>query len=720
MLGQVAAKLGLKAVGAAGTALYGVAGAVAKTGQAFGMAGKALAGSAEGDSKQDTKPTNVVIGNFGMAGSAGRQRVTGGGTLPAPKAAAKPQVSAKMPTKALLDTVVKYLTSIDKTLKSQTEFDRRALQEQTQVEREAIIESKPSLTFSDIKDRLSGLKSDVKDNVSTAATIAKFALVLGGAAALIANALDQKELDALKQNVDQFKKTFGWLGELGSMIPAGGILGFLFGGKGLKGRLIGGLVGILAEAVATTLFNKATGQDATGEGGAGDNTAINMAALGGIGYLGYRGAKAGIGLSKSISTMKGARAGVQASGSFAARRAAVRTVAADSAKTGLSFLKGPMWKRFLAFLIAQGKTQLVRKIEQRIAIALATGAVAATGIGAAFGAIGFLINLGFSLYLMYEIYQLWQQFTANDKADKAGVGDAEIAKDLNGADATKVAGTTAGSSAITAISKSETGKPEEAQAFFEGKGWTKEQAAGIVGNLVVESRLKTDAVGDGGQAYGIAQWHPDRQAKFQQVYGKDIRQSSFAEQLKFVNWELNNSEKAAGDSLRGATTAYEAAEIVDKKYERSAGLHLSERISNANAIIAGDYGKLSTGGASGYSSSNTADTGIAGMVNAGAGKMGEIFGMLGSAVVKPGVARDTFTPSTPNTSERINNESTKLQNDITFGIKKEKAKDTITKPAIPSSTPRTPSPVKSVSSMDPNYGNMDVLTKYLAHFRLAA
>jgi hypothetical protein len=712
MLGQVAAKLGLKAVGTAGSALYGAANAVAKTGQAFGMAGKALAGASDGDSKQDTQPSNVIVGNFGMAGSAGRQRVTGSGTLPAPKAAAKPQVSAKMPTKELLDTVLKYLTSIDKTLKSQIEFDRRALQEQTQAEREAIIESKPTVTFSDIKNRLSGLKSDVKDNVSTAATIAKFALILGGAAALIANAMDQKELDALKENVDQFKKTFGWLGELGSMIPAGGILGFLFGGKGLKGRLIGGLVGILAEAVATSIFNKTTG-----EGGTGDNTAINAAALGGMGYLGYRGVKAGIGLSRSVSAIGSARAGMQASGSFAARRAAVRTVAADSAKTGLAFLKGPMWKRFLAFLIARGKKELVRKIQQRIAISLATGALAATGVGAAFGAIGFLLNLGFSLYLMYEVYQLWQQFTASDAADKAGVGDAEIAKEINAPDATKV---TAASLASTAISKSETGRPEEAQAFFENKGWTKEQAAGIVGNLVVESRLKTDAIGDGGQAYGIAQWHPDRQAKFQQVYGKDIRQSSFAEQLEFVNWELNNSEKAAGNALREATTADQAAAIVDKKYERSAGLHLSERISNANAIMAGDYGKLSTGGASGYSSSTSADTSsIAGMAAAGAGKMGEMFGMLGSAIVRPGIKRDTFTPSTPNTSERINNESTKLQNDITFGIKKEKRKDNITMPAISAGTPRGVSLVKSVSSMDPNYGNINVLSKYLSHFRLA-
>jgi hypothetical protein len=708
MLGLVAAKVGMKAVGTAGSALYGAANAVAKTGQAFGMAGKALGQAAQGASKQtSTSSNNVVIGNFGMAGSAGRQKITGEGTLPAPKAIAKPQVSTKMPTEALLDTAVKYLTSIDKTLKSQIEFDRRSYQEQTQVEREAIIESRPSTTFRDIKDRLSGFKSDVKDNVSTAASIAKFALILGGAAALIAAAMPQKEIDALQQNVDQFKKTFGWLGELGSMIPAGGIIGFLFGGKGLKGRLRGGLIGILAEAVAATVFNRMTGQ------GGGDNTAVNLAAAGGIGYLGLQGAKAGIGLSRRVSAIRGTGVAMQAATGFAGRRAAVRTVATESAKTGINFLKGPMWKKFLAFLLARGKKELVRKIEQRIAISLATGAVAATGVGAVFGAIGFLVNLGFSLYLMYEIYQLWKEFTASDEADKAGVGDAAIAKEINNPDATKV---TAASIASTAISKSETGKPEEAQAFFESKGWTKEQAAGIVGNLVVESGLRTDAIGDGGRAYGIAQWHPDRQSRFQQVYNKPIRQSTFAEQLDFVNWELNNSEKAAGDALRGATTAGDAAAIVDKQYERSAGLHLSERVSNANAIMSGDYGKLSGGGASGYS--GTAG-GMSGMVNAGAEKMGQIFGMLGSSIIKPGVEKK-FAPSGGNVSEQINNQSMKLQNDITFGIKKEKAKDTITSPTISAGKARGVSPVKSVSSIDPNYQNMDVLTKYLSHFRLAA
>jgi len=113
------------------------------------------------------------------------------------------------------------------------------------------------------------------------------------------------------------------------------------------------------------------------------------------------------------------------------------------------------------------------------------------------------------------------------------------------------------------------GSAKEAFDFFVEKGWTKEQAVGIVANLEAESNFRTNAVGDGGKAYGIAQWHPDRQANFYRAYGKDIREANFKEQLEFVNWELNNTEKRAGDLLRKATTPGHAAQIIDATYERS-------------------------------------------------------------------------------------------------------------------------------------------------------
>jgi hypothetical protein len=105
--------------------------------------------------------------------------------------------------------------------------------------------------------------------------------------------------------------------------------------------------------------------------------------------------------------------------------------------------------------------------------------------------------------------------------------------------------------------------------YFMSKGWTQEQAEGIAANLEQESGFKASAEGDGGQAYGLAQWHPDRQAEFAKQYGKDIRNSTGAEQLEFIQHELTKgNERSAGKSLRTATSSYDAAAIVSREYER--------------------------------------------------------------------------------------------------------------------------------------------------------
>lgn len=117
-----------------------------------------------------------------------------------------------------------------------------------------------------------------------------------------------------------------------------------------------------------------------------------------------------------------------------------------------------------------------------------------------------------------------------------------------------------------------TGKPgsrNAAMAFFMKKGWTREQSAGIVANLIAESNMKPGAVGDGKRAYGIAQWHPDRQADFQRWAGKSIRGSSVEEQMGFVHFELTQGkEQDAGRRLSRARTAGAAGEIVSRYYER--------------------------------------------------------------------------------------------------------------------------------------------------------
>jgi hypothetical protein len=111
---------------------------------------------------------------------------------------------------------------------------------------------------------------------------------------------------------------------------------------------------------------------------------------------------------------------------------------------------------------------------------------------------------------------------------------------------------------------------DTAYKFFIDKGYSSAQAAGIVGNLYGESKLNTKAVGDGGKAYGIGQWHPDRQAIFAKAFGKPIQQSTYTEQLAFVDYELRNNESLAGKLLRKTKTIAEATRVFMLRYERPA------------------------------------------------------------------------------------------------------------------------------------------------------
>lgn len=114
------------------------------------------------------------------------------------------------------------------------------------------------------------------------------------------------------------------------------------------------------------------------------------------------------------------------------------------------------------------------------------------------------------------------------------------------------------------------GKEGQALEFFQARGWTSEQASGIVANLKREnSSFDPKLEGDNGQAIGIAQWHPPRQKVFKDVFGTDIRDSTFEQQLEFIDWELHNGEyKRAGDKLRQAKTASEAGRIFSMDYEK--------------------------------------------------------------------------------------------------------------------------------------------------------
>jgi hypothetical protein len=123
----------------------------------------------------------------------------------------------------------------------------------------------------------------------------------------------------------------------------------------------------------------------------------------------------------------------------------------------------------------------------------------------------------------------------------------------------------------------------------QGGSWTNVQAAGIIGNLMQESGLNPNAVGDGGAAYGMAQWHPDRQARFRERYGKPIQQASWREQIDFLNWELTGTESRAGAALRGAgsieTATMAALGMERPKDWNTSPAELNRRLPYARAAL---------------------------------------------------------------------------------------------------------------------------------------
>jgi hypothetical protein len=119
-----------------------------------------------------------------------------------------------------------------------------------------------------------------------------------------------------------------------------------------------------------------------------------------------------------------------------------------------------------------------------------------------------------------------------------------------------------------------------------GLGLSREQSAGVVGNLMAESGKGIPSwgpTGDGGTAWGSAQWRGDRLARLKRMFPDSYR--TVEAQQKFMRWELEHSEKHALDALRRARTPEEAAAAVDRFYERSSGGARRQRQANARHMF---------------------------------------------------------------------------------------------------------------------------------------
>lgn len=126
------------------------------------------------------------------------------------------------------------------------------------------------------------------------------------------------------------------------------------------------------------------------------------------------------------------------------------------------------------------------------------------------------------------------------------------------------------------LSEGNVGQANEMVNYLTSKGLKKEAAAGIVGNLMVESGLKTTASGDKNTSFGLAQWRDPIPGQgrwtnlknFTSNRGLDI--NSVNGQLEYLIHELSTSHRSLLNKLQVSTSPEEAAELFRKDYEKPA------------------------------------------------------------------------------------------------------------------------------------------------------
>lgn len=144
------------------------------------------------------------------------------------------------------------------------------------------------------------------------------------------------------------------------------------------------------------------------------------------------------------------------------------------------------------------------------------------------------------------------------------------------------------------VSTNNTGNTRKAMDFFMSKGLAAHQAAGIVGNLMVESGdntlSKTSNLGDHGKSYGIGQWNGSRRKNlenFAKNRGKDM--SDFQTQLEFIWHEITDGDQVSFkvlEGLKNSKNVTEATQSFMSRYERPGIPHLDKRIKHAKSLLA--------------------------------------------------------------------------------------------------------------------------------------
>lgn len=182
------------------------------------------------------------------------------------------------------------------------------------------------------------------------------------------------------------------------------------------------------------------------------------------------------------------------------------------------------------------------------------------------------------------------------------------------------------------------GNEEKVYNYLTGTaGFTPPQAAGIMGNMFFESNyeperlqgtpsgketpaesLSAAQLANTSLGWGIVQWTPP--GKIINEFSPKSKANDLGAELKFLQDQLDGKttspEKAAGDSLKAASSAADAASAFELKYERHAGAAQPQRAQKAQDILT----RLGSGGG-GDPAADTADTATCSVSGDGSGEV---------------------------------------------------------------------------------------------------
>ena len=157
-------------------------------------------------------------------------------------------------------------------------------------------------------------------------------------------------------------------------------------------------------------------------------------------------------------------------------------------------------------------------------------------------------------------------------------------------------------------------------------GFSANAAAGVIGNLVQESGLRTDAIGDGGTSGGLAQWHNERWEALKRFAAeRGTAWTDLDTQIEFLVKELRESYASTYAKMQAAELPEQSTQIFTDEFERPdpASANYAQRQANARAAYeamrssrstaddahggtGGSYGFAPTSYAAGYAAGGTA------------------------------------------------------------------------------------------------------------------